>query len=101
MGQVYSFANSSPDLAESVNIGQPEVLERAVGKLVSLGTTRGSQYRSDDQNTRIWPEHGRVTRVSVQRVPHNLATCTPTEHLGIRTSTTLQYTPTPHPRVSP
>ena len=41
MGQVYSFANSSPDLAESVNIGQPEVLERAVGKLVSLGRQAG------------------------------------------------------------
>ena len=41
MGQVYSFANSSPDLAESGNIGQPEVLERAVGKLVALGRQVG------------------------------------------------------------
>jgi hypothetical protein len=40
MGQVDSFANS-PDLAESVNIGQPEVLERAVGKLVALGRQVG------------------------------------------------------------
>jgi hypothetical protein len=41
MGQVDSFANSSPGLAESVNIGQPEVLERAVGKLVALGRQVG------------------------------------------------------------
>jgi len=54
MGQVYSFANSSPDLAESVNIGQTGVVR----------TTGGSQYRSDDPHTRIWPERGRVTRVS-------------------------------------
>ncbi len=50
MGQVYSFANSSPDLAESVNIGQPEVLERAVGKLVSLGRHAGV---STDQMIKI------------------------------------------------
>jgi hypothetical protein len=41
MGQVDSFANSGPDLAESLNIGQPEVLERAVGKMVLLGKQVG------------------------------------------------------------
>ena len=34
-------------------------------------------------------------------MPHNLATCTPTEHLGIRTSTTLQFsTACPNPPTS-
>ena len=41
MGQVDSFANSGPDLAESLNIGQQEVLERAVGKMVLLGKQVG------------------------------------------------------------
>jgi len=41
MGQVYSFANSGADLAESLNIGQQEVLERAVGKMVLLGKQVG------------------------------------------------------------
>jgi hypothetical protein len=41
MGQVNSFANSGPDLAESLNIGQQEVLERAVGKMVLLGKQVG------------------------------------------------------------
>ena len=41
MGQVYSFANSGPDLAESLNIGQQEVLERAVGKMILLGKQVG------------------------------------------------------------
>ena len=41
MGQVYSFANSGPDLAESLNIGQQEVLERALAKMVLLGKQVG------------------------------------------------------------
>jgi hypothetical protein len=41
MGQVDSFANSGPDLAESLNIGRQEVLERAVGKMVLLGKQVG------------------------------------------------------------
>ena len=41
MGQVDSFANSGPDLAESLNIGEQEVLERAVGKMVLLGKQVG------------------------------------------------------------
>jgi hypothetical protein len=41
MGPVDSFANSGPDLAESLNIGQQEVLERAVGKMVLLGKQVG------------------------------------------------------------
>jgi hypothetical protein len=41
MGQVYSFTNSGPDLTESLNIGQQEVLERAVGKMVLLGKQVG------------------------------------------------------------
>ena len=41
MGQVYSFANFGADLAESLNIGQQEVLERAVGKMVLLGKQVG------------------------------------------------------------
>ena len=41
MGQVDSFANSGPDLAESLNIGQQEVLQRAVGKMVLLGKQVG------------------------------------------------------------
>ena len=41
MGQVDSFANSGPDLAESLNIGEQEVLERAVGKMVWLGKQVG------------------------------------------------------------
>jgi hypothetical protein len=41
MGQVDSFANRGPDLAESLNIGQQEVLERAVGKMVLLGKQVG------------------------------------------------------------
>ena len=41
MGPVNSFANSGPDLAEPLHIGQQELLERAVGKLVSLGKQVG------------------------------------------------------------
>ena len=41
MGQVDSFANSGPDLAESLNIGQQEVLERALAKMVLLGKQVG------------------------------------------------------------
>jgi len=41
MGQVYCFVNSGPDLAESVNIGQHEVLERALAKMVLLGKQVG------------------------------------------------------------
>ena len=41
MGQVDSFANRGPDLAESLNIGQQEVLERALGKMVLLGKQVG------------------------------------------------------------
>jgi len=41
MGQVFSFSNSRPDLAESLNIGQQEVLERAVAKMVLLGKQVG------------------------------------------------------------
>ena len=41
MGQVDSFANSGPDLAESLNIGQQEVLERALAKMVFLGKQVG------------------------------------------------------------
>jgi len=41
MGQVYSFVNSGPDLAESVNIGQYKVLERALAKMVLLGKQVG------------------------------------------------------------
>ena len=41
MGQVFSFSNSRPDLAELLNIGQQEVLERAVAKMVLLGKQVG------------------------------------------------------------
>ena len=41
MGQVNSFASSGHDLAESLNIGRPEVLEQAVGKMVLLGKQVG------------------------------------------------------------
>jgi hypothetical protein len=41
MGEAYSFANSGPELAESLNIGQQEVLERALGKMVLLGNQVG------------------------------------------------------------
>jgi len=41
MGQVYSFVNSGPDVAESVNIGQYKVLERALAKMVLLGKQVG------------------------------------------------------------
>ena len=41
MGQVDSFASRGPDLEESLNIGQQEVLERAVGKMVLLGKQVG------------------------------------------------------------
>jgi hypothetical protein len=41
MGQVDSFASRGPDLDESLNIGQQEVLERAVGKMVLLGKQVG------------------------------------------------------------
>jgi Na+/H+ antiporter NhaA len=41
MGQVYSFVNSGPDLAEAGNIGQHEVLERALAKMILLGKQVG------------------------------------------------------------
>ena len=41
MGEVYSFASRGPDLTESPNIGEQEVLERAVAKLVLLGKQVG------------------------------------------------------------
>ena len=41
MGEAYSFANSGPELAESLNIGQQELLERALGKMVLLGNQVG------------------------------------------------------------
>jgi hypothetical protein len=41
MEEAYSFANSGPELAESLNIGQQEVLERALGKMVLLGNQVG------------------------------------------------------------
>ena len=41
MGQVYSFANSGPDLAEPLTFGQQAVLERAIGKMVLLGKQVG------------------------------------------------------------
>jgi len=41
MEEIYSFANSGPDLAEALNIAQQEVLERAVAKMVLLGKQVG------------------------------------------------------------
>ena len=41
MGEVNSFVNNSPDLPESPKIGQQEVLERAIGKVVLLGERVG------------------------------------------------------------
>jgi hypothetical protein len=37
MAQVHPFENSTPDLLDSLSIGDQGVLERAVGKLVVLG----------------------------------------------------------------
>lgn len=50
MGEVHSFTNSGHRVAESLNIGQQEVLERAVGKLVLLGKQVGV---SSDQMIRL------------------------------------------------
>jgi hypothetical protein len=63
MGQVDSFANSGHDLAESLNIGQQEVLERALGKMVLLGKQVGVQFRSDDPVARIRPDCDRFAGV--------------------------------------
>ncbi len=41
MEEAHSFANRSPDPAESLNIGQEEVLERAIGKTILLGKKVG------------------------------------------------------------
>jgi len=37
MEEVHTAANAGPDLVESATYVQPEVLERAIGKLVLLG----------------------------------------------------------------
>jgi len=41
MAQVHPFENSTPDLLDSLSIGDQGVLERAVGKLVVLGQQVG------------------------------------------------------------
>ena len=41
MEEVHPSANAGPDLVESATYVQPEVLERAVGKLVLLGKQVG------------------------------------------------------------
>jgi hypothetical protein len=37
MGEAHPAANAGPDLVQSPTYAQPEVLERAIGKLVLLG----------------------------------------------------------------
>ena len=41
MAQVHPFENSTPDLLDSLSIGDQGVLEQAVGKLVVLGQQVG------------------------------------------------------------
>jgi hypothetical protein len=41
MGEVHTAANAGPDLAESPNYAQQEVLEQAIAKLILLGKQVG------------------------------------------------------------